>query len=80
MFNIIEMNIEMNKFVGLRELRENTDKYVKRVSKGESFVVLRHLKPIFKITPPEEEQWEELIDFTKIKKGGVEIKELLSRL
>ena len=70
----------MNNVVGLRDLRENTEKYVKRVSKGESFLVLRHLKPIFKISPPSEEQWEEVLDFTKIQKGGVEIDDLLSRL
>jgi len=76
MFNILKME----KVIGLRELREHTDKYVNKVAKGESFVVYKHLKPVFKITPPEDEQWEELIDFTKIKKGGIEIKDLLSRL
>jgi len=66
--------------IGLRDLRENTDTYIDRVSEGESFVVFRRLKPVFKITPPEDEQWEELIDFTKLKKGGIEIKDLLSHL
>lgn len=66
--------------IGLRDLRENTDNYIKKVSRGESFVVYKRLKPVFKITPPEDDQWEELIDFTKLKKGGIEIKDLLSRL
>jgi len=72
--------IYMDKMIGLRDLRENTDTYINRVSEGESFVVYRRLKPVFKITSPEDEQWEELIDFTKLKKGGIEIKDLLSRL
>lgn len=32
------------------------------------------------IAPVEEERWEEVIDFTKIKKGGVDIDELLAYL
>ena len=70
----------MDKMIGLRDLRENTDNYIKKVSRGESFVVYKRLKPVFKITPPEDDQLEELIDFTKLKKGGIEIKDLLSRL
>ncbi|MEK7508042.1 MAG: type II toxin-antitoxin system prevent-host-death family antitoxin [Patescibacteria group bacterium] len=67
--------------VGLKELRENVEKYISRVSSGESFTIVRRSKPVFKISPPEEENmWENVIDFTKIKKGGVEIQSLLSRL
>jgi len=32
------------------------------------------------VAPLEDENWETLVDFTKIKKGGVNIKDLLSRL
>ena len=70
----------MDKFVGLRELRENTEKYVKKVAEGNTFIIYRHLKPVFKISPPVDEKWEEVVDLTKIKKGGVEINELLKRL
>lgn len=67
--------------VGLKELRENAEKYITRVRKGESFTVFRKSKPVFRISPPEhEDEWETVIDFTKIKKGGIEITELLSRL
>jgi len=69
------------KTVGLKELRENTGKYISRIQRGDSFIVLRRSKPIFRISSPEEEgQWESVIDFTKIKKGGVDIKDILSRL
>ena len=67
--------------VGLKELRENVENYISKVKKGESFVVVRRSKPIFKISPPDEEgAWEAIIDFTKIKKGGVPLADLLSRL
>ncbi len=70
----------MKKIIGLRDLRENTSQYVKQIKKGYSFIVMRRTEPLFKISPVEDEQWEEIIDFTKIKKGGVKIDELLSRL
>lgn len=66
--------------IGLKELRENVDTYTKRVKAGDSFVVMRRSTPLFKISPVEDEAWEEVIDFTKIKKGGVDIDELLQRL
>ena len=69
----------MEKIIGLRELRENVEKYVDEVKKGKSLIVVKRSKPLFKMTPVEEE-WEEVIDFTKIRKGGVRIKEILARL
>lgn len=70
-----------NNVVGLKELRENIDTYINQVNKGKSFLVLRKSKPVFKISPADEmDIWEPVIDFTKIKTGGVNIKEILSRL
>ncbi len=68
--------------VGLKELRENIDTYINAVEKGKSFVVVRKSKPVFKISSPQEadELWEQIIDFTKIKKGGIAINRLLARL
>lgn len=67
--------------MGVKELRLNLEKYIRKVSQGESFTIVRRSKPVFKITPTEEESlWETVIDFTKIKRGGIPIKELLSRL
>jgi antitoxin (DNA-binding transcriptional repressor) of toxin-antitoxin stability system len=52
------------KTVGLRALRENMDKYVERLSKGESFLVLRKSTPVFKMEPVDEwgdeGHWENL--------------------
>jgi len=45
--------------------------YAQKVKKGQSFMVFKKSKPLFKISPIDEEYWEEVIDFTKIKKGGI---------
>ena len=68
--------------VGLKELRENIETYISEVKKGQSFIVVRRSKPVLKISSPEDEPelWERVIDFTKIKKRGVPIVDLLSRL
>ena len=68
--------------VGVRELRENLQIYVDEVGRGKSFVVLRKSKPLFKISPYDEddELREEVIDFTKIRKGGVPAEEVLSKI
>lgn len=70
------------RIIGLKELRNNTNKYISRVKAGESFIIMRRLEVIFKIAPVGDTDglWEEVIDFTKIKKGGVDIKDILARL
>lgn len=71
----------MKNIVALKELRQNMDKYATKVAKGNSFIVFKRSKPLFKISPVvEDENWEEVVDFTKIKKGGVDINDVLSRL
>lgn len=74
----------MENLVGLKELRQNMDSYVRKVQKGQSFVVLKQSKPLFRIVPldiwGDEGEWETLIDFTKIRKGGIAAEELLKRL
>ncbi|MBU6142297.1 hypothetical protein KGO95_04300 [Patescibacteria group bacterium] len=71
----------MDHIIGLKELRENVEQYASAVKSGKSFTVVRKSKPLFKISPVgDDEHWEEVIDLTKIKKGGVDIKDLISRL
>lgn len=70
----------MKNIVALKTLRENMQEYAQKVQEGRSFIVFKRSKPLFKISPIEEELWEEVVDFTKIKKGGVNIEELLQRL
>jgi antitoxin (DNA-binding transcriptional repressor) of toxin-antitoxin stability system len=67
--------------IGLKELRQNMDDYISRVKQGNSFIVMKKSQAIFKIVPLEQdESWETVIDFSKLKKGGVNIQELLTRL
>lgn len=76
--------------VGLREFRENTGKYVAALKKGKKFTIFKHSKPIFAVVPADEVEydldeldgpgWKTLIDFTKIRKGGVTAKEVLAAI
>lgn len=82
--------IAKDSIIGLKELRDNVDVYIAAVKKGKKFTVFRHSKPVFAIVPPEEVEcdleeldgpgWKTLIDFTKIKKGGVPIDEVIASL
>jgi len=69
--------------VKLKDLRVNLEKYLARLSKTGGFTVVRRSEPLFDVTPVEGargEVWEEVIDFTRLKQGGVNIKEILARL
>jgi len=70
----------MENIITLKNLRENMQDYADKVKQGRSFIVFKKSKPLFKVSPVVEGQWEEVIDFTKVVKGGVDIKELLQRL
>ena len=41
----------MATIIGLKELRENTDAVVERANRGETFVVVKRSKPIFRLVP-----------------------------
>lgn len=70
----------MKNLIGLKELRQRVDYYTRQINRGESFVVMRKTKPLFRLSPIEDANWETVIDFTKIKKGGININDLLSRV
>jgi len=72
----------MKNIIGLKELRQDMLTYIERVQKGESFIVVKRSRPIFKIAPPEEGDgmWERVADFTKIEKGGVSARKVLAEL
>jgi len=78
------MNTKQQTIIGLRDLRENLADYIAEIKKGKKFTVVRRSKPVFNITPiengNEEGLWETVIDFTRIKKGGVSIDDILSRI
>ena len=71
--------------IGLKELRENAGNYIAQINKGKSFIVVRRSKPVFKMMPVVDEwgdegNWETIVDFTKIKKGGVSAERVLKHL
>ena len=73
-----------NAIIGLKELRENMDSYISQINKGRSFVVVRKSKPVFRLAPldawGDEGMWEKVVDFAKIKKGGVPLNDVLSKI
>ena len=71
----------MENIISLKDFRLNVQSYADKIKKGESFLVIKQSKPLFKVVSVVEKgQWEEVVDFTKIKKGGVNISEILKRL
>ena len=77
------MSIKQN-IIGLKELRENMEKFVSSVKQGRSYTVVRRSKPIFRISPVDEwgdeGEWETVLNFTEIQKNGVPIDEVLKSL
>ena len=71
----------MNNLISLKDLRIKLTSYTKRVEeKGDSFLVLRKSKPVFKIVPVEDESWETVIDFTQIDPKGVPARKVAETL
>jgi len=67
--------------IGLKELRNNVEKYISQVEKGKSFTVVRRSRPVFRITSPDEDDnWDTVADFTRVQKGGISASALLSSL
>jgi len=75
---------QKSRIVGVKELRQNLDEYISQVNKGRSFTVVRHSKPVFKMSPVDEwgdeGLWETVVDLNTIKKGGVPAKDILKTL
>jgi len=70
----------MENVISVKSLRENLQEYANKVQNGQYFIVFKRSKPLFKISSLEQDLWEEVIDFTQIQKGGVEIEKLLKYL
>ena len=68
--------------IGLKELRENTEIYIQRVSRGESITVVRRSTPLFRLTPIDADEmgWETVADFTSVDEKGVSAQDILSSL
>ncbi len=72
----------MEHIIGLKQLRQSAGAYIERVRRGQRFVVLRRSRPVFKIVPVDASDtgWEDVVDLTKVKHGGVHIDDVLARL
>ena len=70
----------MENIITLKSLRENMVEYAQKIKEGYSFIVFKRSKPLFRISPVEEGLWQEVIDFTQIQKGGIDLKDMLKRL
>ncbi|MEK9167579.1 MAG: type II toxin-antitoxin system prevent-host-death family antitoxin [Patescibacteria group bacterium] len=73
------------KVIGLKELRQNMDKYAAQVQMGRPITVFKRSKPLFKLIPVDDDDdanWETLIDFRKFPgyENGIDAEELLMRL
>ena len=70
------------RIIGLKDLRENMEKYIREVESGKTLTVVRRATAVFRISPVSDDEslWDEVVDFTKLKKGGVKIGDVLSRL
>ena len=70
--------------VGLKDLRLNIEKYIEMVRKGRSFLVVRKSNPVFKMEPVDEwgddGVWEQVVDFTLIRKEGLPAARVLAAL
>lgn len=74
--------MNLKNIIGLKEFRENTETYIKRISRGESITVMRRSTPLFRLTPVDTEElgWETIADFTTISEKGVSARDLLVSL
>jgi antitoxin (DNA-binding transcriptional repressor) of toxin-antitoxin stability system len=69
----------MSVTIGLKDLRDNMDEYISRVDNGESLIVMRRSRAVFKLVPPDDNAgWERAVDFTKFKKQGVSLSDVLA--
>lgn len=78
------MAAKESRIVGLKELRENTEKYIAEVKRGRSFTVVRRSKPVFRVSPIDEwgdgGMWEAVADFREIEPSGVATRDVLKTL
>ena len=67
----------MKNLVTLKDFRQDVAKFAHRVNKGESLVITKRSRPLFRIAPVHEDGWETVIDFTQFRKNGILASELL---
>ena len=70
--------------IGLKELREHTDKYINKVKLGREFTVVKKSQPVFKIAPVDawgdEGIWKTILNFKELDENGVRAENILTSL
>ena len=73
----------MSTIIGLKELRENTEKYISAVGRGKSFTVVRRSRAVFRLEPVDEwgdeGKWEAVLNLTRGNDRKITAGELLRR-
>ncbi|MDO8649862.1 MAG: type II toxin-antitoxin system prevent-host-death family antitoxin [Candidatus Berkelbacteria bacterium] len=74
-----------DKIIGVKELRENIDKYAAQVKAGRSITVVKRSEPLFRLTPVDDDDdanWETMIDFRKFPgyENGIPVDDLITRI
>ncbi len=77
MIQKLAQKVQKEQIIGLKELRLDTEKYIKKIQKGESFIVVKRSKPVFVISKVEE-KWETMLDVSD--EGGILLETLRGRL
>ncbi len=70
-------------FLKLKDFRLDSETYIRRLDKGESFTVIKRSKPIFKMVPIDDDEdgmWESIADFTKINPNGIPVMDFIKAL
>ena len=66
--------------VTYQDLRLHMNEYARRVKLGDSFTVVQKSKPLFTIAPVKKTSWRTIVDFTKIRPGGIPAEQALKAL
>lgn len=77
-----------DEFIGVKELRTQLNKYIKKVQRGASFTVIRRSRPVFRIGPvntgEDEGVWESIWDADRDNRGkglpATEVLRILRRI
>ena len=72
----------MEHIIGPKQPRQSAGTYIDHARHGQRFIVPRRSKAFSKKVPVNEADagWEEVVDFTKVKRGGVRMEDVLARL
>lgn len=81
---MVKIKEKKQRIIGLKEFRLNTEEYIKKLRKGQSFTVVRRSSPVFNLTPVDDDDdehlWHTVLDFSKTKRGSMPMEDFLKVL